>query len=108
MWSYKDLDNVLCNFTFVRYTSYNQLSVMKKLILPLILCLIVNSANAQNYELKSKTKQQELFTTSMIDSIEATVSALQHPTETVYYNWSEYTTLVIYPKTAAIRKEGEE
>ena len=81
---------------------------MKKFLLPFITCLLVFSARAQNYELQSKTKLKELFTTTSMDSLEAKVIELQHSTNTVYYDWSEFTTVIIYPKTKAIKKEGEE
>lgn len=80
---------------------------MNKILLLISFCFCAVFTQAQNYELQSKLKINELFTIEMMDSIEAKVAELQHPTNTVYFEWSAYTTLVIFPKSVATKKETE-
>lgn len=62
---------------------------------------------SQDYELISISKQKELMTTATMDTILAKVEELQHPTDIVYYQLSEYTTIKIFPGVKEIKKEEE-
>lgn len=62
---------------------------------------------SQTYEIKQETKVEELLTKESMDTIAVKVTTLAHPTDTVYYNLSIYTTIIIYPKIITIKEEKE-
>lgn len=80
---------------------------MKEFSLILIVCLAAKFCSAQEYELISTSKTEELMTRETMDTILSKVSQLQHSTETVYYQLSEFTTILIYPKIRELKKEEE-
>ncbi len=77
---------------------------MKKLLLISIL-LIPFIGKSQTYEIKQETKVEELLTKETMDTIAVKVATLAIPTDTVYYNLSIYTTIIIYPKKVITIKE---
>ena len=79
---------------------------MKKLILLIFIFFLSAVAFSQDYEIEPKTKIVELFTTESIKTIEDKVKELRLPVDTVYYDFSVYTTIIIYPKKIA-KKEDE-
>lgn len=80
---------------------------MKKLLL-IFLLFIPFIGKSQTYEIKQETKVEELLTKESMDTIAVKVATLASPTDTVYYNLSIYTTIIIYPKKIiTIKKENE-
>ena len=80
---------------------------MKKLLL-ISLFLVPFIGLSQTYEIKQETKVEEFLTKESMDTINLKVATLAHPTDTIYYNLSIYTTIIIYPKKIiTIKKETE-
>jgi len=54
---------------------------------------------SQDYKIEKNPKVEQVFTTQNIEILEVKVKELQHPTDTIYYEITKWTTVVIFPKT---------
>ncbi len=72
---------------------------MKKLFLTTTLIFISLLGFSQDYIIEKNPKVEQVFTTEDIDSLEVKVKILQHQTDTVYYDMTQWVRVVILPKT---------
>lgn len=83
---------------------------MKKLLLSTLLICSGLFANAQSvdstdYKIVFDHKVQQALTTENVEQLELIIKDLQHSTDTVYYNYSPYTKVIIFPTGVATLKE---